>query len=201
MAFTEEQEQMILASMEQMKSFFDKQSENKTTPPNEENVLDNAKKAFEEQKTSQEQHAAMEDAIKFNLGIGKFVEDFKQFLPETTSALLDEVNKKNYSTETLKANAIRSGIIQSFIELKQNFDILPETMKNKALRFKALTADEKEKQSGSFWDVVEVGATHRQLTSKAQALQKANGVSNATGEESAHRARFLALGEKWKRKD
>ena len=96
MAFTEEQEQMILASMEQMKSFFDKQSENKTTPPNEENVLDNAKKAFEEQKTSQEQHAAMEDAIKFNLGIGKFVEDFKQFLPETTSALLDEVKKKNY---------------------------------------------------------------------------------------------------------
>ena len=91
-------------------------------------------------------------------------------------------------------------MIESFIELQQNFDLLPETMKSKALKFKALTANEKEKQSALFWDVVEVGATHRQLMSKAAALQKANG-TNADGGESAHRARFLALGDKWKRKE
>lgn len=198
MAFTEEQEQMILNNMQAFQDFLQKQTEQKKEP--ESNLLDAAKKAHEEEKTAAQNQNEMETAIKFNLGLEKFVENFKAVLPETTKSLIEEVNKKNYTTEILKANAIRSGMIESFIELQQNFDILPETMKSKALKFKALTADEKEKQSALFWDVVEVGATHRQLMSKAAALQKANG-TNADGGESAHRVRFLALGDKWKRKE
>lgn len=197
MALTEEQEQMILENMEAFKEFLSKQGEKEEK---KENILDRAEQAHKEQIESQNNQSEMESAIKFNIGLDAFVENFKAVLPETTKAIIAEVNKKNYTTEVVKANTIRASLIEAFIAIKQNLDILPQTMKEKAMRFNSLTEDEKQKQSSLFWDVVEVGATHRQLMGKAQALQKANG-TNADGGESAHRARFLSLGDRWKRKD
>ncbi len=197
MALTDEQEQMILENMEAFKEFLSKQGEKEEK---KENILDRAEQAHKEQIESQNNQSEMESAIKFNMGLDDFVENFKAVLPETTKAIIAEVNKKNYTTEVVKANTIRASLIEAFIAIKQNLEILPQTMKEKAMRFNSLTEDEKQKQSSSFWDVVEVGATHRQLMGKAQALQKANG-TNADGGESAHRARFLSLGDRWKRKD
>lgn len=203
MPFTEEQEQQILTSIQSMNTFFEQQKANaeaKEQKKEDPSILEEAKKSYENKQIQQTEHGNMENAIKFNLQLSKFTEDFKDYLPKTTQTLIEEVEKKNYGSEVQRANAIRSGIIQAFIELQENIEILPQTMKDKVSLFKALTVDEQEKQSASFWDVVEVGTTSRQLRGRAEALQKANR-TGTNGGDNEHRSRFLGLGDKWNRKE
>lgn len=205
MAFSEEQEAQILDMVGKFGEFLSKQSEpkepeNKETEKKDEGLLNEAKKNMADQSNQQEAQADIERALGFNMSIKKFAEDYKAILPSSVNSIIETANGKTYTSAIAKANDIRKALLDAYLEIQANIDGLPESMKAKANAYKALTEDAKLAKSGSFWEIVEIGADLAKAKARANAISKANGSANG-GDESAFRSRFLALGDKYKRKE
>lgn len=196
MAFTEEQEQQILDTVAKFGEFLQKQQE--TKKETQDNLGDNAKNDTKEKADAKELQENLEKALGFNMKIGKFTEDFKTVLPESSKSIIELANKKTYTSAVEKANDIRRALIDAYLEKQSNIDSLPESMRLKVEQYKALAEDTKTLKSSSFWDIVEVGAEMQNSKKRAEALNKANGYTN-NGDESAHRQRWFSQGEKWKK--
>ena len=205
MAFSEEQEAQILDMMGKMGDFLSKQGEakepeNKEPEKKDEGLLNEAKKNMADQSNQKEAQAELERAMGFNMSIEKFAEDFKAILPSSAKSIVETAKNKEYDSSIAKANDIRKALLDAYLEVQANIDGLPESMRSKANTYKALTEDAKLAKSGSFWEIVEIGAEMAKARAKANAISKANGNANG-GDESAFRSRFLALGDKYKRKE
>ena len=132
--------------------------------------------------------------------ISTFADKYKDVLPASVKSVIDLSNKKTYTSAVAKANEMRKSIIEAFLEVQANVDALPDGMKAKANLFKELTEDAKLEKSGLYWELVEVGAELQNSKKRAEAVNRANGGNNS-GEDNAFRAKFLALGDKYKRKE
>lgn len=198
MAFSEEEEAQIKEMYSKFGEFMAKQGE-ANGEKEETKLLDEAKKNLSDKNNEEEAQANMEKALSFNMGISAFADKYKDILPASVKSVIDTAGGKAYSSAVAKADEMRKAIIEAYLEVQANVDCLPEGMKAKANAFKALTEDAKKAKSGQYWEIVEVGAELQTATRKAEAVRKANGSGN--GDEDAFRKRFLALGDKYKRKD
>ena len=133
--------------------------------------------------------------------ISNFAEKYKEVLPASIKSVIDVANGKTYASSIAKADDMRKAIIEAFLEVQANIETQPEGMKEKANAFNALTEDAKREKSGSYWEIVEVGAELQNAKKRAEAVNKANNGGNNSGEDNAFRAKFLALGDKYKRKE
>lgn len=205
MAFSEEQEAQILDMMGKMGEFLTKQSESKEEKKEpekkDERLLDEAKKNMEEKSNQEESQANIERALDFNMKISTFAEKYKDILPASIKSVIDTANGKSYTSAIAKADEMRKAIIEAYLEVQTNVDSLPDGMKAKANAFKALTEDAKRAKSGQYWEIVEVGAELQTSKKRAEAVNRANGNGSGSGEDNAFRAKFLSLGDKWKRKE
>lgn len=205
MAFSEEQEAQILDMMGKMGEFLTKQSESKEEKKEpekkDERLLDEAKKNMEEKSNQEESQANIERALDFNMKISTFAEKYKDILPASIKSVIDTANGKSYTSAIAKADEMRKAIIEAYLEVQTNVDSLPDGMKAKANAFKALTEDAKRAKSGQYWEIVEVGAELQSSKKRAEAVNRANGNGSGSGEDNAFRAKFLSLGDKWKRKE
>lgn len=205
MAFSEEQEAQILDMMGKMGEFLTKQSESKEEKKEPENkderLLDEAKKNMEQKSNQEENQANIERALDFNMKISTFAEKYKDILPASIKSVIDTANGKSYTSAIAKADEMRKAILEAYLEVQSNVDSLPDGMKAKANAYKALTEDAKRAKSGQYWEIVEVGAELQTSKKRAEAVNRANGNGNGSGEDNAFRAKFLALGDKYKRKE
>lgn len=205
MAFSEEQEAQILDMMGKMGEFLIKQSESKEEKKEpekkDERLLDEAKKNMEEKSNQEESQANIEKALDFNMKISTFAEKYKDILPASIKSVIDTANGKSYTSAIAKADEMRKAILEAYLEVQSNVDSLPDGMKAKANAYKALTEDAKRAKSGQYWEIVEVGAELQTSKKRAEAVNRANGNGNGSGEDNAFRAKFLALGDKYKRKE
>lgn len=203
MAFSEEQEAQILEMMGKMGEFLTKQSESKEEKKEpekkDEGLLDEAKKNMEKQSNQEEDQAKIEKAVGFNMTISAFADKYKDILPASTKSVIETAMGKNYASKIAQADEIRKAIIEAYLEVQANVDSLPDSMKAKANAFKALTEDAKKEKSGQYWEIVEVGAELQTSKKRAEAVNRANG--NGSREDNAFRAKFLSLGDKYKRKE
>lgn len=212
MAFTEEQEKNISTTIARMAAYMDAQdkaradadakakaeaaAKEQTKPAT---LLDTAKEQVKTDAANAGNQSAIESALGFNMKIGDFAEKYKDVLPPTTGAILDAANKKTFSGAVEKADEIRKALIDGYLEVKENYDKMPASLKDRAARYMALTEEGKRKNSADFFDLVEIGAEMCFNEKRAAALQRANG-GNGGGSTPAFRARFLALGDKYQRK-
>lgn len=205
MAFSEEQEAQILDMMGKMGEFLTKQSESKEEKKEpekkDERLLDEAKKNMEEKSNQEESQANIEKALDFNMKISTFAEKYKDILPASIKSVIDTANGKSYTSAIAKADEMRKAILEAYLEVQTNVDSLPDGMKAKVNAFKALTEDAKRAKSGQYWEIVEVGAELQTSKKRAEAVNRANGNGSGSGEDNAFRAKFLSLGDKWKRKE
>lgn len=207
MAFSEEQEAQILEMMGKMGDFLSKQGESKADDKKEDTkeenkgLLDEAKKNMEKQSNQQEDQSNIEKALGFNMTISTFAEKYKDILPASIKSVIDTANGKSYTSAIAKADEMRKAILEAYLEVQTNVDSLPDGMKAKANAFKALTEDAKREKSGQYWEIVEVGAELQASKRRAEAVNRANGSGNGSGEDNAFRAKFLSLGDKYKRKE
>lgn len=212
MAFTEEQEQNISATIARMAAYMDakdKAREDADAKAKAEaaakeqakpaTLLDTAKEQVKTDAANAGNQSAIESALGFNMKIGDFAEKYKDVLPPTTGAILDAANKKTFSGAVEKADEIRKALIDGYLEVKENYEKMPASLKDRAARYMALTEEGKRKNSADFFDLVEIGAEMCFNEKRAAALQRANG-GNGGGSTPAFRARFLALGDKYQRK-
>lgn len=205
MAFSEEQEAQILEMMGKMGEYLskqgEKQEEKKEPEKKDEGLLSEAKKNMEKQNNQDEDQAKIEKAVGFNMTISAFADKYKDILPASTKSVIETAMGKNYASKIAQADEIRKAIIEAYLEVQANVDSLPDSMKAKANAFKALTEDAKKEKSGQYWEIVEVGAELQTSKKRAEAVNRANGSGNGSGEDNAFRAKFLALGDKYKRKE
>lgn len=212
MAFTEEQEQNISATIARMAAYMDAQDKARADADAKAKaeaaakeqakpatLLDTAKEQVKTDAANAGNQSAIESALGFNMKIGDFAEKYKDVLPTTTGAILDAANKKTFSGAVEKADEIRKALIDGYLEVKENYDKMPASLKDRAARYMALTEEGKRKNSADFFDLVEIGAEMCFNEKRAAALQRANG-GNGGGSTPAFRARFLALGDKFQRK-
>ncbi len=200
MAFSEEQEAQILDAMGKFNDFLSSQQK-KEEDDKDKNLLIEAKKDVVDKGNEAEAQAELEKALGFNMNISTFAEKYKDVLPTATSSIIDLSNGKTYSSSIAKANEMRKAILEGFLEIQANIEALPEGMKAKANSYKQLTEDAKLEKSGLYWEVVEVGAELLTAKKRMDAVNRANQGGNNNSGEDAFRAKFLALGDKYKRKD
>ena len=191
--------------MGKMGEFLSKQSEKqeaKNEPEKkDEGLLSEAQKNMEKQNNQDEDQAKIEKALDFNMKISTFAEKYKDILPASIKSVIDTANGKSYTSAIAKADEMRKAILEAYLEVQSNVDSLPDGMKAKANAYKALTEDAKRAKSGQYWEIVEVGAELQTSKKRAEAVNRANGNGNGSGEDNAFRAKFLALGDKYKRKE
>ena len=211
MAFTEEQEGQILQAIGQfgefMKNFQSQQQQQAQTqakPAEQEQkpaagLLDTAKEKMSEKEKEAALQKEMEAALKFNMKIGEFAEKYKDVLPAATGAILKEAAGKTFGSEAEKADEVRKTLIEAYLEEQKNLDEMPPSLRAKAEIYKGLTEDAKRKRSAEFIEILEMSAELAYERKRAAAVAKANaGGVNTDG--NAFKARFYALGDKWKRK-
>ena len=200
MAFTEEQEGQILQAIgamgEFMKNFQSQQQQQAQTqsrPAEQEQkpasgLLDTAKEKMSEKEKEDALQKKTEAALRFNMKISEFAEKYKDVLPAATGAILKE------------ADEVRKTLIEAYLEEQKNVDEMPPSLRAKAEVFKGLTEDAKRRRSAEFIEILEMSAELAYERRRALAVAKANagGVNN---DGDAFKARFYALGDKWKRKE
>lgn len=211
MAFTEEQEGQILQAIGQfgefMKNFQSQQQQQAQTqskPAEQEQkpeagLLDTAKEKMSEREKEDALQKKTEAALRFNMKIGEFAEKYKDVLPLATGAILKEAEGKTFGSEAEKADEVRKTLIEAYLEEQKNVDEMPPSLRAKAEVFKGLTEDAKRRRSAEFIEILEMSAELAYERRRAAAVAKANaGGVNTDGND--FKARFYALGDKWKRK-
>ena len=202
MAFTEEQEGQILQAIGQfgefMKNFQSQQQQAQTQakPADQDQkpaggLLDTAKEKMSEKEKEDALQKKTEAALRFNMKISEFAEKYKDVLPAATGAILKEAEE---------ADEVRKTLIEAYLEEQKNVDEMPPSLRAKAEVFKGLTEDAKRRRSAEFIEILEMSADLAYERRRAAAVAKANaGGVNKDGD--AFKARFYALGDKWKRKE
>ena len=210
MAFTEEQEGQILQAIGQfgefMKNFQTQQQTQTQGKPAEQEqkqaggLLDTAKEKMSEKEKEDALQKKTEAALRFNMKIGEFAEKYKDVLPAATGAILKEAEGKTFGSEAEKADEVRKTLIEAYLDEQKNVDEMPPSLRAKAEVFKGLTEDAKRRRSAEFIEILEMSAELAYERRRAAAVAKANagGVNN---DGDAFKARFYALGDKWKRKE
>ena len=209
MAFTEEQEGQILQAIgamgEFMKNFQSQQQQQTQSKPADQEqkpaagLLDTAKEKMSEKEKEDALQKKTEAALRFNMKISEFAEKYKDVLPAATGAILKEAEGKTFGSEAEKADEVRKTLIEAYLEEQKNVDEMPPSLRAKAEVFKGLTEDAKRRRSAEFIEILEMSAELAYERKRAAAVAKANAVGGNT-DGNAFKARFYALGDKWKRK-
>lgn len=156
------------------------------------------------QKAREEERANMQRAIKFNLGIDKFVSDNNGFLTEITANIVQKINEKQFADEEKKARFLQKSLLEDFFSQQKNIDDAPEELKPRILAFKALADDDKEKQAPTYWDTLLLTVDRKKLTAQVEAAKRANGggytetndlIKDYNAKVFARKAQYLGKGE------
>ena len=118
--------------------------------------------------------ARMQDAIKFNFGISKYVEENKDYLTKLSGEIVKTVQAKQFSDEEVQARTLQASLLEDFFSQQENLDAAPAELKGRIMAFKALTQDEKEKQASQYWDVLTLTLGQKKMAAQVAAAKRAN---------------------------
>lgn len=116
-----------------------------------------------------------EGAIKFNLGIEKFVADNKKILPDNTENLLKVINNNVYSNEREKEKAIKLQMFNNFFQYQDNVNMIKNSEdKAKLEEFKKLSDTEKLNRVAGYYSIFENALINKQYEEKAKQIALGN---------------------------
>ena len=118
--------------------------------------------------------ARMQDAIKFNFGISKYVEENKDYLTKLSGEIVKTVQAKQFSDEEVQARTLQASLLEDFFSQQETLDAAPAELKGRIMAFKALTQDEKEKQASQYWDVLTLTLGQKKMAAQVAAAKRAN---------------------------
>ncbi len=137
----------------------------------------------------------IESALGFNLKSAEFLSQNESLLPAEVAGIFKEADKETYANAIEKANAIKSGLIQSFFAVQSNMDLLTPTVKSKLDDYLKLTKNGKQDKAQEIYDsVFEPAFEMLKRVKKAEALNR--GLSVPTDAEAAYRNRMIDLSKK-----
>jgi len=120
----------------------------------DDDLLSKAKKEQADKEAAAKGDKTLESALQFNLSVNNFVKENKDLLPEDFTKVLELSEKESYDSPKQKADAIRSGLIQSFFSIKDHNEALTENQKKSLADFMKLTKNGKEGKSHEIYENV-----------------------------------------------
>ncbi len=136
---------------EDEKKKLEEEKKNKDKNKDDDDLLSKAKKEQKEKEDAAKGDKSLESALSFNLTVADFVKNNKDILPVEFTKVLELANKESYDSPKQKANAIRSGLIQSFFAVQAHVDMLTENQKKSLADFMKLTKNGKEETSDAIY--------------------------------------------------
>ena len=161
----------LKAQLDELKAGKGKDSE---PGPKDPSIIEKAQQEALLRAQHAQERARMQDAIKFNLGISKYVEDNKDYLTQLSGEIVQTVAAKQFSDEEVQARTLQASLLDDFFSLQENVDAAPAELKPRIMAFKALTQDEKEKQAAQYWDVLTLTLGQKKLAAQVAAAKRAN---------------------------
>ena len=161
----------LKAQLDELKSGKGKDSE---PGPKDPSVIEKAKQEALLRAQHAQERARMQDAIKFNLGISKYVEENKDHLTKLSGEIVKTVQAKQFSDEEVQARTLQASLLDDFFSLQENGEAAPAELKGRIMAFKALTQDEKEKQASQYWDVLTLTLGQKKMAAQVAAAKRAN---------------------------
>lgn len=138
---------------------------------------------------------ATESAIKFDLESEKFLDTNKALLPAEVTEIFKAAKKETYSSAVEKAQALKSGIIQSFFALQANVELLTPGLKSALDDYLKLTKNVKQERAQQVYEqVFEPAFEMLKRIKRAEALGK--GFGGSTDEETAYKEKLSKLSRK-----
>ena len=98
--------------------------EKKPAAKDEDDLLDRAKKNQAKDEDVKAASQKMERAIEFNLSVSNLVKENESFLPKEVSGIIAEAQKEKFDSQSERATAVKSGIIQAYFSVQANVDSL-----------------------------------------------------------------------------
>lgn len=135
----------------------------------------------------------IENATRFTLGIEKYLEDNKDFLPAEISEIVKLAEKENYDSVQEKANATKAGIIKSFFQVQSHLDLLTPSQKKSLDDFLKLTKNGREEKAPDIYEnIFEPVLESLKRVKKAEEVGRANaGFSTDSGVMAGYKERLI----------
>jgi hypothetical protein len=157
------------------------------------NAAEQAKIAAEQKK--------VEETIKFNLGIAKFVDDNKDIVGENIKAIIDLAKNVKYASAFEQANELRTNILNAFFKEQSHIDaLITDTYKARANEFLSLAVVVKNEQSAKYWDLFELAVENIRRDKKHEELLKKSGGQNTDEEGKEYDKKFFEMRSHYIRK-
>lgn len=144
---------------------------------------DALKKAEEEVRRKKEAKTAEElekerylDAFKYNSTVQDFLKDNAEYLPESLADIINILQAKTYANDVEKSQELKRAVVEQYIKIQENLDMLPESLKAKAEKYAGFTTKEKLERAPEFYDIVETGIHTAKNIKKAEAIEKSGGL-------------------------
>jgi hypothetical protein len=170
-------------------------------PPDDPGLQEKARKEREEADKKKSDVKALEKSLQFNMGSKDFVKLNENLLPKNVTDILSVAEKETYDSAIQKAQAIKTGIIESFFMVQANLDLLTPGLKTTLEEYLKLTKNGKQDRAIEVYEsVFEPAFEMLKRVKKAEALGK--GHSYDTNDDTAYKNKLMAgskkhhLGEK-----
>lgn len=147
----QEQLAAALARQKELEAEIEKlKSKPKDDPKPDPDDDDLRKKADRDRQAREEQAKEtkrLEAAVQFNMSVDDFVKKNADLLPKEVSDIVARSHKETFDSAAAKANAIKSGIIQSYFSVQANVDALTSSHRAAIDEYLKLTKNGKEEKA------------------------------------------------------
>lgn len=151
-------------------------------------LIDKAKKQREADDKKLSESKALESALRFSLKSEEYLKINGPLLPKDVADIFKQAESEKYSDPIQKDRALKSGIVQSFFKVQENYDLLTPGLKTNLDEYLKLTKDGKEEKAQQIYDnIFEPAFELLKRTKKAEALSKGHG----TGDTDGYKARLI----------
>lgn len=168
-------------------------NEGNKADPKDDDAYIKAQKENSKRTKSDSHSKNLEKALEFTMTIKNFYEAHKDMMPAEVADLLRVVETENYDSKISKANAIKSGLIQSFFKVQANVELLTPAQKSLVEDYLKLTNTGKEEQASDVYDrALEPALELMKRVKRAEELAKAkNGMGVHTSGEKNYIDRLI----------
>ncbi|MDR0485694.1 MAG: hypothetical protein LBH29_03090 [Elusimicrobiota bacterium] len=134
----------------------------------------------------------IEETLKFNMDIKRFVEENAAIVGEEIQSIISLSENVKYATALEKANELRSNILSSFFKRQEHIEALViDKYKAKAAEFLELAAVVKNQRSAEFWDLFELAVENIKLKEKQEELLKKTNGQATDKKTNEHNKKFF----------
>lgn len=163
----------------------------KPNPEDDQGLADKAQKEKEAADKAAADSKKLEAALKFDLGSKEWLKTNQSLLPKNAEGIFTAAEKEKYNSAIEKANAIKTGLIQSFFEIQSNVELLTPGLKTALEDWQKLTNTKKQETAEQIYQTVFEPAFEMLIRVKKAEKLGQSGTANPSDAEAAYKKKLM----------